>query len=236
MATYTIGDIHDVIKTFPKDSFDLVYWNPPFATTQKKWDSVLDFPSLFKEIDRVLKPTGVLAIHTAIPFTYKIIALRQPKYHYTWVKNNPTGFFQAKKQPLRQVEEILIYYKGPHTYNPQMIGTEVHHHERKNKYTGDQYYGDQKPNVSHHVGRFPTTFMGRFKRIIQKKSPKSISNDIIERIIKTYTNEGDSILDPTCCDRGIGTIAESLNRIYQGVDISDEFIFPKLSSSVGEPQ
>ena len=225
---FIIGDIHSVIKTFAENSFDLVYWNPPFATTQKSWDNDLNFEELFTEIDRVLKPNGVLAIHTAIPFTYRIIALRQPKYHYTWVKNNPTNFFQAKKQPLRQVEEILIYYREKHTYNPQMIGDEIHHHERKNKYEGDQYYGDQKPNVSHHKGRYPTNFMGRFKRLLQTKSPKSIQPEIIERIIKTYTNEGDSILDPTCCDKGIGNLANSLNRDYVGVDISDEFLSPIL--------
>ena len=221
---YIIADIHEAIKTFEDNTFDLVYWNPPFATTNKSWDSVLDFPTLFKEIDRVLKQNGVLAIHTAIPFTYKIIALRQPKYHYTWVKNNPTGFFHAKKQPLRKVEEILIYYKKSHTYNPQMIGDEIRHRERKNKYEGDNYYGNQKPCVSHNVGGFPSTFMGSFKRLIQKDSPKSIQDEIIDRIIKTYTNEGDTILDPTCCDMGIGNKAVALKRNYIGCDISDEFL------------
>ena len=105
-----------------------------------------------------------------------------------------------------------------------MIGDEIQHYNRKNKYEGNQYYGNQKPNSAHYVGKYPSTFMGAFKRLIQKDSPKSIQPEIIERIIKTYTNEGDTILDPTCCDRGIGNKAVALNRNYVGCDISDEFL------------
>lgn len=224
MAEYRIGDIHEEIKKIPTDSIDLCYTNPPFATTQKKWDTPLRWEELFKELDRVVKPNGVILIHTAIPFTYELISIRKPKYNYIWIKNNPTNFFMAKKQPLRQVEEILVYYKKLGTYNPQMIGNEIVHHERNNKYTGNQYYGDQKPNVSNHVGRYPTTFLGTFKRIIQKKSPKSVSDEIITKMIKTYSNENETILDMTCCDKGVGNIATSLNRKYIGVDISDEFL------------
>lgn len=223
-ATYHIADIHDYIKRMEDNSVDLIYTNPPFATTGKKWDTPLRWEELWVEMDRVLKPDGVVLLHCAIPFTYDLIRIRKPNYHYTWVKNNPTNFFQAKKQPLRQVEEILVYYKKKHTYNPQMIGDEVVHHERKNKYEGDNYYGNQKPNVSNHKGRYPTTFLGMFKRIVQKKSPKSISDDITKRMILTYSNEGDNILDMTCCDKNNGEISKSLNRHYIGVDISDEFI------------
>ena len=175
-------------------------------------------------MDRVLKDEGVVLLHCAIPFTYDLIKIRKPKYHYVWVKNNPTNFFHAKRQPLRQIEEILVYYKNKHTYNPQMIGNEIMHNKRTNNYTGDLYYGNQKPNETNNVGRHPTTFLGAFKRLIQTKSPKSIDDTITNRMIKTYSNENDLILDMTCCDKNNGNICIKLNRNYIGIDISDTYL------------
>jgi len=224
-SNYVIGDIHNQIKIFDDNSFELIYTNPPFATTAKKWDIPLRWKELFLEMDRVLKPNGVILLHSAIPFTYELINFRKPKYHYTWIKTNPTNFFQAKKQPLRQVEEVLVYYNKKHTYNPQMIGNDDMTNKRNNSYNEeDSYYGNQKPNQSNHKGRFPTNFLGKFSRIIQTKSPKSIHDDITKRMILTYTNEGDTILDMTCCDRNNGDISKELKRNYIGVDISDEYI------------
>tara|TARA_R110000851_G_C13054278_1_gene563383 strand:+ start:771 stop:1466 length:696 start_codon:yes stop_codon:yes gene_type:complete len=223
-SKYIIGDIHEKIKSFDKNTFSLIYTNPPFVTTNKKWDKPLDWEMLFKEMDRVLKPNGVILLHCAKPFTYDLIRYRKPNYNYTWIKTNPTNFFQAKKQPLRQVEEILVYYKNTHTYNPQMNGTELMTNNRTNSYEGDLYYGNQKPNKSNHKGRFPTDFLGKFKRILQKNSPKSVDDEITKKMILTYSNENDLLLDMTCCDKNNGNIAEELKRNYIGVDISDEYL------------
>jgi len=221
--TYVIGDIHQEIKKLKNNSIDLIYTNPPFHTTAKKWDNQLDWEFLFLEMDRVLKDNGVILLHCAKPFTYDLIRIRKPKYNYVWVKKNPTNFFMAKKQPLRQVEEILVYYKKKHTYNPQMIGDAIVEYKRSNGYEGG-YYGNQKPNITKNKGKFPTDFLGEFTRILQRKSPKSINDEITEKMIKTYSNEGDTILDMTCCDKGNGNIAEKLKRKYIGIDISDEFL------------
>tara|TARA_R100001015_G_C4580524_1_gene137079 strand:- start:118 stop:795 length:678 start_codon:yes stop_codon:yes gene_type:complete len=223
-STYIIGDIHHEIKKLPNHSIDLCYTNPPFSTTQKDWDTPLRWEELFKELDRVLKPNGVILLHTAIPFTYDLIRIRKPNYNYVWVKTNPTNFFQAKKQPLRQVEEILVYYKLNHTYNPQMEGEQIINYARNNTYENNQYYGNQKPNKSIQKGKYPTNFLGTFKRIIQKNSPKSIHKEIIIKMIKTYSNENDTILDMTCCDKGVGNISCELKRNYIGIDISDKYL------------
>ena len=225
MTNYIIGDIHEEIKKMDDDSIDFIYTNPPFATTNKKWDTPLKWKELFPEMWRVLKPNGSIALHCAIPFTYDLIQIEKPKYHYTWKKTNPTCFFLAKKQPLRDVEEILIFYKKQPTYNPQMVGDKVITYNRKNKYK-DGYYGQQKPNKTTQKGFYPKSFLGMFsnKRNQQKKSPKSIDDDITNKMILTYSNAGDTILDMTCCDKNNGNIAEALNRKYIGIDISDEFL------------
>ena len=222
--SYIVGDIHEEIKKLEENSIDLIYTNPPFATTNKKWDTPLRWEELWKEMDRVLKQDGVVLLHCAIPFTYELISIRKPKYHYTWVKTNPTNFFQAKQQPLRQVEEILVYYNLDHTYNPQMIGNENMTRHRNATTEKDQYYGKQKQTKSTHKGRFPTNFLGKFSRIIQKTSPKSVQDEIMIQMIKTYSNKSETVLDMTCCDRGLGNIATNLNRNYIGVDISDEYL------------
>lgn len=222
-SKYIIGDIHTEILKLKDNSIDLIYTNPPFNTTANEWDMPLNWETLFKEMWRVLQPNGVIALHSAIPFTYDLIRYEKPKYHYTWMKNNPTNFFHAKKQPLRNIEEVLIYYKKPHTYNPQMVGNKKISYKRNNSYKGE-YYGDQVKNHTEQIGTYPTTFLGKFSRILQKDNPKSICDDITNKIIKTYTNPHDKILDMTCCNRNNGNLAIKLNRHYIGIDIREEFL------------
>ena len=110
MKQYIKGDIHKVIKTINNDSIDFIYTDPPFGTTQASWDKGLDWDNLFPEMWRVLKPNGIICLYASLPFTYELIKYEKPKYHYSWKKNNKTGFFGAKYQPLRQMEEIFITY------------------------------------------------------------------------------------------------------------------------------
>ena len=98
---FILGDIHRVIMTLPANSIDFVYTNPPFGTTNCAWDKPLIWEVLFCEMDRALKPGGVIALHCSIPFTYDLIRMRKPKYHYVWRKKNSTTFFLARRQPLR---------------------------------------------------------------------------------------------------------------------------------------
>ena len=144
MKTYIEGDIHEVIKTLADNSIDFIYTDPPFGTTQAEWDTGLNWEELFPEMWRVLKPTGIICLYASMPFTYELMKYDTPKYHYTWVKNNSTGFLRCKSQPLRNTEEIFIYYKKPGTYNPQMEGTKFFP-KRKVKVGSDnhQYWGSR---------------------------------------------------------------------------------------------
>lgn len=222
--TYLIDDCHAAIKDIENNSISLIYINPPFATTAQKWDKPLDWGFLFPEMFRILKDDGVIAIHCAIPFTYELINYMKPNYHYTWIKGRPSGHLNAKKQPLRSCEEILIYYKNPkHTYNPQMKGDAITYSKRENP-KGTKYYQEQKPYTTNHVGQYPRTFLGVFNNISQKDSPKSIPDAITKYIILTYSNEDETILDFCCCDKNNGNIATELNRIYYGIDKSDKYL------------
>jgi DNA modification methylase len=221
---YIKGDIHEVIKTLEDNSIDFIYTDPPFATTQAKWDKPLKWKELFKEMWRVLKPTGVICLYASIPFTYELLKYETPKYNYSWKKNNSTGFFQAKYQPLRSMEEIFIYYKKRGTYNPQMVGDKfvkkrnVKYGSKENQYWGDcKVEKDTETEEGGHTGRYPTTF--KEWSIRKDKSGITRDDEQIDYFIKTYTNEGDKILDMTCHNNYVGDRCKELKRNYIGVDL-----------------
>ncbi len=218
------GDIHEVIKTIENNSIDFIYTDPPFAITKSKWDKPLNWKELFPEMWRVLKPTGTIALYSSMPFTYELVKYETPKYHYTWIKNNSTGFFQVQYQPLRKNEEIFIYYKKRGIYNPQMIGDKFYP-KRKVKVGGDQkYYGDEVSTKKNeysteegHVGEYPTNIITY--PIRKDKSGITRTDEHIDFFIKTYTNAGDKILDMTCHNNYVSKRSEILNRNYIGVDL-----------------
>ena len=164
------GDIHEVIKTLDTDSIDFIYTDPPFGTTNASWDTGLNWKELFPEMWRVLKPDGIICLYASMPFTYELLKYEKPKYHYSWKKNNSNAFMLAKKQPLRNMEEIFIYYKKPGTYNPQMVGDKEYAMDMVGSYGGQNYYGKNHKDRSTmkkeeiyrkdkgHKGRYPTTY------------------------------------------------------------------------------
>jgi site-specific DNA-methyltransferase (adenine-specific) len=221
---YIQGDIHEVIKTLDDNSIDFIYTDPPFAITEAKWDKPLRWEELFKDMWRVLKPTGVICLYASMPFTYELLRYERPKYHYTWIKNNSTGFFQAKFQPLRVTEEIFIYYKKKGQYYPQMIGDE-YHQKRNVIHGGKQNYYGTRENITEnhytdegsHRGRYPTTHKNW--KIRKDESGVTRTDEQIDYFIKTYSKEGDTILDMTCCNKYVGDRCNELSRHYIGVDI-----------------
>jgi site-specific DNA-methyltransferase (adenine-specific) len=224
MKRFIQGDCVEVIKTLEEDSIDFIYSNPPYGITHNVWDTPLDWEELWKDIWRVLKPTGVALFHSSMPFTYNLVNTQQPKYHYIWVKNNSTGFLTAKKQPLRITEEVLVFYKKtPITYNPQMIGDKIYKTrsagKRSQDYWGTNISDSHKPKkVVERKGKYPTNLL---KYPLQLGGGwGTISSDMIEFFIKTYTNEGDTYLDLTCHNTFVGNIATKLNRNYIGIDIN----------------
>lgn len=226
MDKYIIGDIHDVIKTIKSNSIQLIYTDPPFNTTQASWDNKpLKWDILFKEMWRVLVPNGIIILHASMPFTYELLKYQKPKYHYIWEKNVVTCPFIVKYQPLRKHEEIFIYYKKRGTYNPQMTGNKFYK-KRTVTYGGNEkYYGECKvkknkyTNEGGHKGNYPTTIL---KYPIRKNSNGiTRCDEMINYFIKTYSNEGDTVLNMTCCNKIVGDLVVKLKRHYIGVDINE---------------
>lgn len=226
-SKYIEADIHKEIKNIPDDTIDFIYTSPPYGITKAKWDKPLNWSFLFPEMWRVLKPNGIIALHCSMPFTYELVKYEKPKYHYTWKKNNSTGFFNAKYQPLRNTEEIMIYNKIKGTYNPQMTG-DIEYKKRIMVCNSENDYCDTLTNKNavskitkegSHKGRYPTTYLEYPVRKPWEKSGINRTDDLIKYFVNTYSNKGDTILDMTCCNEIVGDICVELERNYLGIDI-----------------
>jgi len=221
MEKYICGDIHEIIKDISDNSIDFIYTDPPFGITKAEWDKPLRWKELFPEMWRVLKPKGVIVLYASMPFTYELLKYEKPKYHYCWWKNKITNFLHAKRQPLRDIEEIFVYYKkAGGTYNPQMVGTEFR--KKTNKHgTKSNYYSHRKtPKLvdeeKGHYGKYPRTLK---KWNTKTRDGISRCDDQIDFFIKTYSNKGDTILNMTCNNKVVGDRVKKLERSYIGVDL-----------------
>jgi len=196
MATFYRGDSLSLIKKHLSDkSISLIYIDPPFGTTRQYWDESLNWSELFKQFFRILKDDGMIVIHCSVPFSYELIraAPKPPLYSWYWLKEAPTCPLIANKQPLRQVEEVLVWKKKKTTYYRQQIGDV----ERKSTWAKVcDYYGSniiQKDTVLKGKTRSNFLFMKRDTDGFSTR-PK----EMVKLMIDSYSKEGDVILDCFC--------------------------------------
>lgn len=219
MTAFYKGDCIQVIQNHIRDSsIDLIYFNPPFGITQHKWDEKLNWEAFFVEAFRVLKDDGMLVIHCSIPFNYELIrkAPKAPLYSWYWLKERPTNPLIASHQPLRNTEEILVWKKKKTRYYPQRNGEEEREYTPGARLGCSGYYlPDVQQDKKKVKGRLQTHHIS-MKRNIDEFSTRPI--ELIELIIKSYTKEGDIILDPTCFKGVSGFVSKQLNRRWIGID------------------
>lgn len=226
---FIVNDCLEYIKTLEDNSVDLFYFDPPFATTNNSWDKPLNWKELFPLMFKKMKEFGNIVIHASMPFTYELIRHKVPRYHWIWVKDMATNFFHAKHQPLRKQEEVLVYYnKRGATYNPQMegndfrkynmSGTSKYYHSTKDKETINKYRKNDEERG--HYGKYPTNVI-EFPREIRRNDGATRSDEMIDYFIKTYSNEGELVVDLTCHSGIVGKRCKELKRNYIGVDIEE---------------
>jgi site-specific DNA-methyltransferase (adenine-specific) len=219
MSVFYQGDSLHLMKTkIPSKSVNLIYINPPFGTTKQPWDESLPWSDYFTEFFRILKDDGMLVIHCSIPFTYELIrkAPKSPLYSWYWLKDSPTCPLIANVQPLRQMEEILVWKNKKTTYYRQQIGDE----ERPSTYmTLPGYYGQNVKQTRTKIkGKTRTHFL-QMKREIDGFATRP--KEMVKLMIDSYTKEGDTILD-CFCYKGL-TYTQSKGRRWIGMD---KYFFP----------
>ena len=230
------GDCLEVMRQFPDNSIDMVLCDLPYGTTQNKWDSLIDLSELWKEYSRVVKPNGAIVLTSQGIFTAKLILSNEKdfKYKIIWEKSKPTNFLNAKKQPLRKYEDVCVFYKKQPTYNPQMKKGEPYNKGvRKNQLTGS--YGDFEPQLVKSDGdRYPTDVV-YFKTAESEGEilhPTQKPVELGRYLVRTYTNEGDLILDNTFGSGSFLVSAALENRNFCGIEKNqDVSLFKKESIS-----
>lgn len=221
------GDCLEVMKDIPNDSIDMILCDLPYGTTSNKWDSIIPFKPLWEQYWRILKSNGVIILTAQCPFD-KVLGMSQIqylKYEWIWKKESGTGFLNAKKMPLKDCENILVFYKKLPIYNPQMRkGFKAY--ECKKGGESSNYRPDISKNVitKSNDERYPLQIL-EFSRDKDKIHPTQKPVALMEYLIKTYTNECDIILDNCMGSGTTGVACKNLNRKFIGIEKDPQYYY-----------
>ncbi len=222
------GDCLEVMRDIPDGSIDMILCDLPYGTTQNRWDTVIPMEVLWAHYHRVIKPTGAIVLTAAQPFTSALVMSNPSMFKYAWVwdKARSTGFLNAKKQPLRQTEDIVVFYQEQCTYNPEK---EIRGKPRNKggyiKGTGSENYGDFYNAEAFNNEYYPTNLL-RISDAKQKGKihPTQKPVALFEYLIKTYTNEGDLVLDNCAGSGTTGVACKNTNRRFLLIEKEAEYV------------
>jgi len=219
-----LGDCLEKMAQIPDGSVDMVLADPPYGTTQCKWDSVIPFEPMWGQLKRVTKKNGAIVMTASQPFTSALVMSNPKMFKYCWVwdKGQGTGHLNAKKQPLKNCEDIVVFYESQCAYNPQMrIGFKPY--ACKQGKTKSQNYGKQTGAYTVSNGeRYPLHRI-EFIRDKSKIHPTQKPVALMDYLIKTYTNEGETILDFTMGSGTTGVACKNLNRDFIGIELDPDY-------------
>lgn len=222
-----MGNCLELMKSIESNSIDMILTDLPYGTTQNKWDSIIPLESLWEQYLRIIKDNGAIVLTAMQPFTSALI-LSNPdmyKYCWTWDKANPTGFLNAKKQPLRVTEDVVVFYKSQCLYKPMMeVRGKPRNKGSYNKPGGSDNYGTFH-NVSAFNNEYYPTNLLRISNAHKKGKlhPTEKPVELFEYLIKTYTNEDDLVLD-SCSGSGTTAIAcLNTNRNYICIELDPNY-------------
>lgn len=233
-----LGDCLEIMNGIPDHSIDMVLCDPPYGVTARnKWDNVIDPVKMWQQYHRVTKPNAAIVLFASQPFTTTLINSNPKEFRYNlvWEKNKSTGFLNAKKMPLRIHEDILVFYVKPPAYTAQ----KTQGHKPVNSYTKTVQslnYGKTKDSISGggSTERYPTSVL-KFP-IINNDSPEKFHPtqkpvELLEFLIKSYTKEGEIVLDNAMGSGSTGIAAINSKREFIGIEGDGEF-FDKAKARI----
>lgn len=216
------GDCLERMKEIPDGSVDMILCDLPYGTTACKWDSIVPFKAMWEQYRRICK--GAVVLTSAQPFTTALISSNVSDFRYTWVwiKTNCTGFANAKKQPLRSFEDVVVFYSKQPTYNPQGV-IELEKPRVRTKLTGE-IMGKTgfKDGYQQTVTNYPKNII-KFSSDKKTRHPTQKPVPLMEYLIKTYTNEGDTVLDNTMGSGTTGAACKNTNRKFIGIEMDPTY-------------
>jgi len=220
------GDCLEKMKDVPDGSVDMVLTDPPYGTTACKWDSVIPFDEMWEQLNRIIKPNGAIVLFGSEPFSsaLRMSNIKNYKYDWVWEKERPSNPMLAKKQPLSYNENISVFYKKQCLYNPQKTKGKANHGRLK----GEHF---NKITQSKSIYSSNTDDMKYPKRIVKFNTERDKDNGhptqkpvaLMEYLIKTYTNEGETVLDFAMGSGTTGVACANLGRDFIGVEMDLDY-------------
>lgn len=216
------------MKEIESDTIDMILADLPYGTTACKWDSIINLDVLWKEYNRILKHGGVIVLFSAQPFTTKLINsnIKDYKYSWYWVKNNVTGFSFAKYQPMRKVEDINVFYKKHPPYNPQgLVKLDNPKKITRKKPARETIYDGRNVLCKEYLQKYtnyPNNILN-FSKEVRCVHPTQKPVQLLEYLIKTYTDEGMLVLDNCMGSGSTGVACGNLNRRFIGIELEDKY-------------
>ena len=229
------GDCIEVMKTIQSGSIDAIITDPPYGTTACKWDSVIDFDLMWEQLNRIIKPNGAIVLFGAEPFSsaLRMSNIKNYKYDWVWEKSKGAGFLNAKNAPLKYHENILVFSLGKTAnnnknrmeYNAQGLRDEKRlrtYSEKDNNTVIGTRPSRNNTNYIQEKKGYPKTIL-KFNSLRKQIHPTQKPVALMEYLIKTYTNENETVLDFTMGSGSTGIACVNTNRNFIGIEMDDNY-------------
>lgn len=240
-----LGDCLEVMKDIPDKSIDLILCDLPYGATQNPKDKRIPFAPMWEQYKRIIKERGCIVLFAQGKFYIELCHsnLKMFRYDDVWDKVLTTGFLNAKKQPMRQHEQLAIFYKKSPTYNPQFTegkplhskGTAYKSKEMTNRNYGK--VGNADDSRAGSTQKYPTSIL-RFQKphpsVAKYQTEKPVA--LLENIVRTYTNEGDTVLDNCMGSGNVGVACVRTNRNFIGIDKAQDAFELAIKTIQGEKE
>ena len=222
------GDCLEVMKEIPDKSVDMILCDLPYGTTRNKWDSIIPLAPLWEQYERVIKDNGAIVLTAQTPFD-KVLGvsnLKMLKYEWIWEKDRASGHLNAKKMPMKAHENILVFYKKLPKYNPQMTKGHKPSNKSGKRKKETSNYGEFKSLVTGgQTTRYPRSVLkfDVFNSQHNQVHPTQKPVPLFEYLIKTYTNEGEIVLDNCMGSGTTGVACVNTNRDFIGIELDETY-------------
>ena len=222
------GDCLEEMRKIEDGSIDMILCDLPYGTTTCKWDTIIPFDKLWEQYNRIIKPNGAIVLFGSEPFSshLRLSNIKNYKYDWIWKKTKPSGHLNAKKQPLRAFETISIFYKKQCTYNPQgLIYGEFNNNRpwRKKGNKKDKVYNNEVEIGISKAKGYPKNILKYPNPNNKLLHPTQKPVELLEYLIKTYTNEGETVLDNCTGSGSTGVACVNTNRDFIGIELDKNY-------------